>query len=161
MYTPIIRRDRKQLERRRLRAGRMFEKEISQASIAAQLRVTRAAVCQWHAAWKEEKKDGLLSKGKTGTPPKLDTEKRQMLKKIILSGPKKEGYATDFWTLERIKAVTKKKLKITLGTGSVWRTVIALGFSAQKPIRRAKERNERAIRDWKLNEFPKLKKMGA
>jgi transposase len=139
----------------------MFEKEISQASIAAQLRVTRAAVCQWHAAWKEEKKDGLLSKGKTGTPPKLDTEKRQMLKKIILSGPKKEGYATDFWTLERIKAVTKKKLKITLGTGSVWRTVIALGFSAQKPIRRAKERNERAIRDWKLNEFPKLKKMGA
>jgi len=139
----------------------MFEKEISQASVAAQLHVTRSAVCQWHAAWNAKKKDGLLSKGKTGTPPKLNRAQRHTLKKIILSGPKKAGYATDFWTLERIKAVTKKKLKVALGTGSVWRTVIALGFSAQKPVRRAKERNEKAIADWKLKEFPKLKKMGA
>jgi transposase len=160
MQIASLRRDRKKLERRRLRAGVLFDKGMSQATIAKTCAVTRAAACQWYGEWKKKGQDGLISKGKTGADPKLDTIKRQALKQIILSGPKKAGYVTDFWTLARIKDVTKKKLKIDLGRGSVWRTMITLGFSVQKPIRRAKERNDKAIRDWKLNEFPKLKKMG-
>lgn len=155
-----IKRDRKALEERRLIAGKLFQRGESQAKIARKLRVTTAAVCKWHAQWKADKKDGLLSKGPTGADPILDANKRQKLKKAILSGPAKAGYASDFWTLERIKALAKKKLKIDLGTTSVWRAVIGLGFSVQKPERRARERNEGAITDWKLKTFPKLKKMG-
>ena len=160
MQISSLRRDRKKLERRRLRAGQLFNTGMRQATVAKRCGVTRAAVCQWHAAWKKKGQNGLTSKGKTGADPKLDNTKRQTLKQIIIAGPKNAGYSTDFWTLARIKDVTKKKWKINLGRGRVWRTVIALGFSAQKPIRHAKERNEKAIRDWKLNEFPRLKKMG-
>lgn len=156
----IIKRDRRALEERRLVAGKLFNKGESQAKIAHKLRVTTAAVCKWHAEWKADKEKGLLSKGPTGADPILNTKKKQILKKAILSGPAKAGYSTDFWTLERIKALAKKKLKIDLGTTSVWRAVIGLGFSVQKPERRAGERNERAITDWKLKTFPKLKKMG-
>src|SRR3989338_6734100 len=140
----IIKRDRRALEKRRLIAGRFFNKGESQAKIAVRLRVTTAAVCKWHAEWKADKEKGLLSKGPTGADPILNTKKRQILKKAILRGPAKAGYATDFWTLERIKALAKKKLKVDLGTTSVWRTVIGLEFSVQKPERRARERNERA-----------------
>lgn len=151
----------KDLERRRLQAGVMFTKGKTQAEVADRFGVSRAAACQWHAAWTANKERGLLSKGNSGTAPKLSAKQKAALKKEILKGPAKAGYATDFWTLERIRVLARKKLKITLGTTSVWRMVIDLGFSVQKPERRARERNEQAITDWKLKEFPKLKKMGS
>jgi len=156
----IIKRDRKALEKRRLAAGKLFDQGESQASIAKKHKVSTAAVCKWHTAWEADKRKGLLSKGPTGAEPILNATNRMKLKKEILRGPAKAGYSTDFWTLERIRVLAKKKLKIELGTTSVWRTVIGLGFSVQKPERRARERDEKAITDWKLKTFPRLKKMG-
>ena len=150
----------KELERRRLKAGTMFERGKAQADVARRFGVSTASVCHWHAAWQEDKKDGLKSKGPSGAEPKLTRGQKRTLKREILKGPAKAGYATDFWTLERIQALTKKKLKVSLGQTSVWRTVISLGFSVQKPERRTRERNESAIAEWKLKTFPKLKKMG-
>ncbi len=150
----------KNLERRRLLAGGMFTRGKTQAEVAERFQVSRAAACQWYAAWKADTKNGLTSQGESGATPRLNQQQKRLLKREILRGPAKAGYATDFWTLERIRALAKKKLKTTLGTTSVWRTVVGLGFSVQKPERRARERNEKAITDWKLKTFPRLKKMG-
>lgn len=160
MNTTQLRRDRKKLERRRLLAGQMFARGKSQYAVAKHFEVSTAAAHQWHAAWKADKKDGLKSKGHPGFPSKYTPEKRKKLKKIILAGPSACGYATDFWTVDRIRIVAKKKLHVTLALKRTWQTVIDLGFSVQKPDRRARERDEKAITSWKLNEFPKLKKMG-
>lgn len=150
----------KNLERRRLKAGAMFEKGKTQAEVAHRFGVSRAAACQWHNAWSADKEAGLCSKGMPGATPKLTTKQKRTLKRDILKGPIKAGYNTDFWTLERIQALAKKKLKVSLGQTSVWRTVIGLGFSVQKPELRARERNESAIARWKLKTFSRLKKMG-
>lgn len=151
----------KDLERRRLKAGTMFAKGKTQAEVARHFGVSTASVCHWHAAWEKDKKEGLKSKGPSGIEPRLSAKQKTKLKREILKGPAQAGYATDFWTLERIRSLAKKKLKVSLGTTSVWRTVISLGFSVQKPERRARERNEKAIEHWKLKTFPKLKKMGS
>jgi transposase len=157
----VIKRDRAALQKRRFSAGRLFAKGKAQADIARKLGVTPAAVCKWHAEWKKKGQDGLVSKGPSGTAPKLSEKKKRELKKILLAGPRKAGYNTDFWTLSRIQSVMKKKCRTALGTGSVWRTVISLGFSCQKPEKKSKEGNQKAIADWKLSGFPRLKKMGA
>lgn len=161
MKHPIIKRDRQEMEKRRLAASQPFTRGTSQAAVARKFGVTTAAVCKWHSAWKKKGQKGLLSKGPCGNQPALSWPQKKKLKKIILQGPVTSGYPTNFWTLARIQAVSQKKLKVRLGAGTVWRTVMALGFSCQKPDRRAKERNEQAITTWKLNEFPRLKKMGA
>lgn len=154
-------RDRVVLERRRRRAGRLFSIGHSQVSVARRLRVTRAAVCQWHAAWQKDKQDGLASKGHPGFPSQLTPEKKKQLKTLILKGPRAQGYATDFWTVDRIVDLTRKKLHVALGYTRIWHTIIELGFSCQKPETRAKPRNERAIADWKLKQFQRQKKMGS
>jgi len=153
-------RDRKALEQRRMKAARLFDHGIRQSEIAERLTVTPAAVCIWHATWEKDKKNGLKSKGPPGFASQYTDEKKRKLKNIVLRGPSKAGYTTDFWTIDRIRAVAKKKLRVTLGTKRTWQTLIDLGFSVQKPERRARERNEQAISDWKLTTFPKLKKMG-
>lgn len=160
MYTPIIQRDHKQLERRRLAAGRMFDRGKSQYAVAKHYGVSTAATNQWYARWKAEGEQGLASKGHPGFRSQYTKEKKQELKQLILARPSAMGYATDFWTIERIRIAAQKKLGVTLGTKGTWMAIMSLGFSVQKPIRRAKERNEKGIRDWKLKEFPKLKKMG-
>ena len=152
-------RDRKKLERRRLAAGRMFDRGKTQAAVARHFQVSRVAACKWHAQWRADGKNGLRSKGHPGFPSRKTSENRKQLRNMILSGAATAGYATDFWTLERIRAVAKRKLGIALKYTQTWRTVTSLGFSVQKPERRARERDEKAIMDWKQNTFPQLKKI--
>lgn len=137
----------------------MFAKGATQYAVAKRFGVSTAAANHWHRDWKAEGADGLKSKGHPGFRSQCTPEKKKELKTAILSGPSMYGYATDFWTIDRIRAVAKKKLGIDLAYTQTWRTITGLGFSVQKPERRAKERNEKAIRKWKLNGFPRLKKI--
>jgi transposase len=156
----ITTRNRKELERRRVQAGVLFDKGVTQVYISKKFDVSRAAVCQWHQMWKKNKKKGLLSKGAPGFDSKLTQKKKKKLRAIILKGPLASGYQTDFWTVDRIRDITRKKLKINLGYTRIWNTIIGLGFSPQKPERVAIEQNKKAITTWKLKTFPRLKKMG-
>lgn len=47
------------------------------------------------------------------------------------------------------------------GQTQIWRILRALGFSVQKPERRAIERDEEAVRQWKQRTWPALKKSPA
>lgn len=148
-------------ERRRLKAGQMFQKGITQAEIARRLRVTPAAANLWYHRWKKKGMRGLKSKGQTGFSSQLTEGDRRKLKKAILQGATRFGYETDMWTLKRMSAVMKRVTKKSFGTTWTWHIVTRLGFTCQKPERRSKERNEEEIRRWREITFPRLKKMGA
>lgn len=152
---------RKDKEKRRLRAGKMFEKGMSQAEVARKAGVSTAAAKYWHDAWKKNGQKGLKSKGHPGFASKFTPEKRVKLKNIILKGARHYGYSTDFWTISRIMAVTRKELKLSFKKSWIWMIVISLGFSCQKPQIVSKERDEKAITDWKTKTWPRLKKMGS
>jgi transposase len=151
---------RKDKERIRLKAGRMFSKGRTQADVARKFNVSTAAANQWHKIWKKQGADGLKSAGKPGVKPKLSDKKRQAFKKAILKGPRAFGYETDLWTLSRLTAVMKKVAKIKLRSTRTWQIVRDLGFSPQKPQVKALQRDEKAIKEWKEKTLPDLKKMG-
>lgn len=148
-------------ERRRMKAGSLFKKGVTQAEVARRLRVTPAAVNGWYHSWKQQGMRGLKSKGQTGFPSQMTESDRKKLKQAIVKGARKFGYDTDLWTLERISAVMKRVTKKSFGTTWTWHIVTGLGFTCQKPEQRSKERDERAIREWRERTFPRLKKMGA
>lgn len=152
--------DRKQLEKRRLKAGTFFEKKRSQVWVSEHFKVSRAAVCQWYKMWKKSKTKGLLSKGHPGFASQLTEKKKSEFKSIILKGPIASGYKTDFWTIDRLCEIARKKLKVKLGYTRIWNTVVSLGFSCQKPERLAREQDAKAVKTWKQKTFPELKKMG-
>lgn len=153
-------RDRRALEKRRIKAITLHQKGQSQYQIAKKLKVSFEAVSNWVELYKKRGIAGLKSKGKPGAKPNLTDEDRKKLKQAILQGPQAFGYETDLWTLERMAALIKKLTAVRFKTTHTWRTVVSLGFSCQKPETRAKERNEKAIRTWMVKTFPRLKKMG-
>ncbi len=77
-----------------------------------------------------------------------------------LKGAKHYGYPTDFWTINRIMAVARKKLKLSFKKTWIWVIILSLGFTCQKPQTKSKERDEKSIADWKAKVWPSLKKMG-
>ncbi len=157
-HAPLLARKRR--EQKRLRAAKLFKKNIPQAEIGRKLRVTPAAVNYWHKAWKKGGKKALKSKGPPGFRSKLTPKDRKTFSEAILKGPLKYGYETDFWTLSRLSVVMKKVTGVKFGHNHTWEIVRSLGFTPQKPRVLAGERDEAAIAAWKKKRLPGLKKMG-
>lgn len=151
---------RKEREKVRLRAGKLFRQGVPQAEVALRFKATPAAVSYWHQAWKKKGVKGLKSRGHPGFPSKLTENKRAVFKRAILRGPQTYGFETNLWTLSRLAAVMKKTTGIRFGHNHTWEVVRTLGFTCQKPRVKAKERDEEAIRAWKEKRLPGLKKMG-
>lgn len=158
-HAPSIR--TKELERRRLKAAGYFEQGKTQAWVAKHLCVSRPAVWAWYWAWKDSGTAGLKSKGRSGAPPKLNGKQLIKVEALLLKGPKAQGYTTELWTLERIAKLIQKTTKVSYHPGHVWRILHDLGWSAQKPETRARERNEKKIKQWVRREFPRIQKKGS
>ena len=75
-----------------------------------------------------------------------------------MRSPTEQGFGTELWTLKRVGAVIERTHGVRFGQTQVWRILGSLGFSPQKPEKRAIERNEDAVRSWKRSTWPTLKK---
>lgn len=117
----------KRLERRRLRAAKLFEKQTKQAEIARQLNVSREAVSQWYEIWQQQGLEGLRSKGHPGQKAQLTPSQEKEVERILLKGPIAAGHTTDIWTLDRIAAIIKKVSAISYHPGHVWHILTRMG----------------------------------
>lgn len=150
----------KEREKVRLRAGKLFQIGVSQAETARRLKATPAAVNYWHKAWEDKGMRGLKSTGPTGFASELTPEKRLLFKRAILKGPLEYGYQTNLWTLPKLSAVLRRVAGFRCSDVWTWHIVRNLGFTPQKPQVKARERDEKAIIEWKTKTLPGLKKMG-
>jgi transposase len=55
----------------------------------------------------------------------------------------------------------QEEFGVSCHAGHVWKILIGLGWSPQRPTGRARERNEEAIRTWKKKTWPAIKKKRA
>jgi len=102
--------------------------------------------------------DALRDMSKGGRPALMSEEQMAELRQALLDGPLANGYATDLWTIKRVRLMIEKRFGIAYSDVHVWRLLGALGFSSQKPEKRALERNEAAVEHWKRRTWPAIKK---
>jgi len=60
--------------------------------------------------------------------------------------------------LKRVAQVIHKHFGVTYDPSGVWHVLRRMGWSCQKPRRRARERNEQAIVQWRQQDWPRIKK---
>jgi len=153
-------RDAATLEERRMSALPLFREGISESEIARRLGVTPQAVHGWHLLFHRGGADALKKREHTGRPPSLTGLQKKKLAKLLLDGAVASGYSTDLWTTKRVRDIVKREFGMTYTTVGIWKLLRKMGFSWQRPKRRAKERDEKVIADWLMNTWPKLKKRG-
>lgn len=139
----------------------LLDQGRSQSKVARQVGVTPAAVSQWAKARREGGDEALRAKPHPGPKPKLNDRQLQRLEKMLQRGPRKHGYATELWTLNRVTEVIKKHFDVTYDPSGVWHVLHRMGWSCQKPERRARERDEEAIVRWRKKDWPRIKKSKA
>jgi transposase len=89
----------------------------------------------------------------------LSLRQKRRLEKLLLRGAQAAGYSTDLWTLRRIGELIEKEFRVKYTSSAVWRLlVVDLRWSTLKPERRATQRNEAAIEEWKGKQWPQIKK---
>jgi transposase len=146
-------------EARRLHAAELFAQGRSQAEVARTLGVSRQSAHVWHARFTQGGVEALRSRGPTGPDPRLSPADLARIEQALLQGAKANGFDTDLWTLERIAVVITQLTGIRHHPGHVWSILRhRLGWTLQRPERRASERDEEAIARWVAHEWPRIKK---
>ena len=147
--------DGEALKARRLQARRLLREEgLSQAEVARRLKVSRQSVSRWAACPVRV----LATVRRSGRKPGLGQRERTALRATLLAGARRAGFATELWTLPRVREVIARQHGPRFSTVHVWRLLRQLGFTPQRPAGRARERDEARIAEWKTRQWPRLKK---
>jgi transposase len=154
-------RDHSALEQRRLQAAQLFQKGVYPAEVARRLGVRRQSAHQWFKAWQARGKEGLKSRGSAGRKSRLSPQQLELIRAALIAGPVKRGYKTDLWTLPRVAHLIEDLTGQRYHPGHVWHLLRSLGMSCQQPTRRAVERDEAKITEWKKRTWPAIKKKRA
>jgi transposase len=137
------------LEARRRRALGWLQQGWSLHEVARRLACAPSSVLRWRETWRRGGARALRVRASPGRPPKLTPRQRERLVRLLLRGAMAYGYETELWTTARIAAVIAKTFGVTYHRDHVGRLLHQLGWSHQKPERRAVERDEGAIARWK------------
>ncbi len=153
-----VRRDFDALEKRRFQALRLWERGQNQSEVARQLRVVRQTVARWVQQYRAQGRAGLRKAGRAGRKPRLSEKQRKQLPQLLLAGPERLGYETPLWTCPRVAHLIEQQFGVHYHEGHVWKLLVRLGWSPQRPAGRARERHEEEIQHWKKKGWLALKK---
>ena len=149
----------KKLELRRRKAIHEIEVDgATSAAVAKKYKVEIGTIYRWCSQYRKDKKQGLKSRPTPGAPRKLTAEQFRELEKLLLKGSKANGFVNDLWTCPRIKDLIKTRFGVDYHVDHIVRLLGRMGWSAQRPTKRALERDDKRIRQWVKHDMPAIKK---
>lgn len=147
-----------ELERRRTRAIELLNQGVAPVEVAYRLGVDRRSVRRWSAAYRQKGAAALKARPTSGRPSGLDAKAKRQLERLLLKGARAAGFPTDLWTCPRVAQLIEQRLGVRYHVDHIGRLLHGLGWSPQKPERRALERDEEAIGRWIKDQWPRVKK---
>jgi transposase len=152
---------KQELEVRRRLAVKLRQEGLTVRRIAEKVGCVPASVVRWMQAFERQGERGLDSKPQAGGKSRLSARDQKRLSAILIRGPRAWGWSNDLWTLGRIAEVIRRRFGIEYSISTVHRIVVQLGFSAQKPARLARERNDEAVEEFRKKRWRAIKKSPA
>ncbi len=146
------------LEQRRFLAARLLGQGVSQAEVSRQLRASRQSVSRWAQQLEQGGRRALRTAGRAGRKPRLSTTDLRRIERGLKRGPEALGYETSLWTAWRVAHLIETECGVHYHPSQAWRILRQLGWSCQRPVGRALERDEAKVRQWKQKHWPEIKK---
>ena len=144
--------------KKRVKAGRLLLAGKGCAEVALAVGVARQTIYTWKRLLDDGGIDALRGVPERGRPAQLDDQQLASVRTAILQNPTAHGFGTELWTLKRVGAVIERLHGVRFSQTQIWRILGSLGFSPQKPEKRAIERDDDGVRAWKRRTWPALKK---
>jgi transposase len=124
-----------QLQARRKRAMDLLASGQTPTEVAKAVGAERRTIYRWVSVQKESrsKRPSLP----VGRPPRLKASQRRRLERELKRGAFEQGYAGDYWTLDRIARLIWDLFAVRYHPSSGWHILNRIEWSCQKPQRQA------------------------
>jgi len=150
------------LEERRRIIIRMKEGGYSEQEIVAATGCSRQVI---YPLWEKYKRDKdmvfhVLARGnKFGNGRTLTMKQENKIKKLIVDKyPDQLKFDYALWTREAVKLLIEKECKIVVPIRTVGEYLKRWGYTPQKPVKYAYERDGEKVKDWLEKQYPDIKK---
>jgi transposase len=134
---------------------------MSQVAAAKAFGVTRQAVGNWMKAYRKDGMNGLAAKaqGRPKTGGRLQGWQAAAIVNLITDRhPEQLKLPFVLWTREAVRTLVRRRFGVRVSLTTVGRYLGRWGFTPQKPVRRAYERNDAAVQRWLEEEYPAIRK---
>jgi transposase len=145
-------------EWRRLRALYLKQRGWYQRDIAEALDVSEVSVSRWLAGARDGGPEALRARPASGPSPRLSPAQKRSIPGFLWHGPEAYGFRGRVWTCARVARVIQEEFGVRYHKDHVGRLLRDLGWTPQQPIRRAIQRDEEAVRRWRDETWPELRR---
>lgn len=158
--------DHVSLQTMRIQAVKAMSEGASVTSVAKAYGVNVRSVFRWLAAYASGGQSALQAKPIPGRPAKLTEQHLTWLASAVRDAtPQQYRFEFALWTLSLVGELIARQFGISLSRSAVGRAMHALGFTPQRPLYRARERDPVLVERWQADEFPAIaaeaKRVGA
>lgn len=146
----------------RMQAVRAVLEGRTRTEVAGLFGVTRQTVGGWVKAYREEGEKALRAQRRgrpKGQGRRLEPwQMAQVAKTLRDRMPDQLKLPFYLWTREAVVALVEERFGVRISVWTAGRYLKRWGFSPQKPMRRAYERSQEAVRTWLDETYPSLHK---
>ena len=90
--------------------------------------------------------------------PRLTADQKAQIPELLAKGAEAYGFRGEVWTASRVAEVIKRTFGVRYHRDHVGKLMREAGWSRQKPVERASQRNEEALKNWSEERWPDIKK---
>lgn len=144
-----------ELERRRTRAVQAVADGASRRTVATVLGVHSKTIAGWVRA--AHQPGGSAATPQPGPTPGLTAADLRHLGDLLAKGAKAHGWHNELWTAARVARLIEREFDLAYHPEHVRKILKRrLGWTSQKPRRKARERNDPEVARWVGDEFPRI-----
>ena len=148
-------------EELRRRAALLVSEGRSQVEVAGLLGVTRQAVSNWMRAHRRGGDVALSARrrGRRGGHTKFTQAQQEKIARLIVgNNPDQLKLPGFLWTRVLVRDLIRQRFGVEVGEDTAGRYLRAWGFNPRKPMRRAYEQSDEAVRCWLRERYPEIEK---
>jgi transposase len=146
------------LEQRRRKAVALLDEGCSPQEVVKQVGVSARSLSRWRKAVENGGAEALAAVPHPGRTRFLTEDQREDLVERLVEGARSQGFDSDLWTCPRVKLLIERAYGVSYHVDYLPRLLRSLGFTPQKPARRAVERDDDVIDTWVRKDWPRIKK---
>lgn len=146
-------------ELRRNIAANLLDQGLAPKAVASAIGVAAQTVRGWDRVRRKGGRAALRSRRPPGRRPRLTPRQKDGLCELLLKTPEENGFAGRYlWTQQLIADLVEREFGVKYHHDRIGRILKTIGFTHQKPARRARERDEARIAWWREQVWPDLLK---
>jgi len=153
----MARKGRRSRNDERIDAIRLVEQGYTKAQVARILDVAESSVYGWQKAYREGGLAALSTKIASGRKRLLSDKQLLELSRYLRLNPRQLEFDFGLWTRKLVRELIRRRFGIDYSEQNVGRILKMLGFSPQRPVYQALERDEGQRRIWMEETFPAIK----